>query len=65
MLTCDTLIDGHGLKPKLTLIFHGFRHGYFGQLCLSRRGDQLAGCVKYANALSRRADARLRRLHRP
>jgi hypothetical protein len=26
MLTCDTLIDLHGLKPKLTLILHGFRH---------------------------------------
>jgi hypothetical protein len=26
MLTWDTLIDRHGLKPKLTLIFHGFRH---------------------------------------
>jgi hypothetical protein len=26
MLTCDTFIDLHGLKPKLTLILHGFRH---------------------------------------
>jgi hypothetical protein len=35
MLTCDSFIDRHGLKPKLTLIFHGFRDRSF------------AGCVKY------------------
>jgi hypothetical protein len=26
MLTCDTFIDLPGLKPKLTVILHGFRH---------------------------------------
>jgi hypothetical protein len=25
-LTCDTFIDLHGLKSKLILILHGFRH---------------------------------------
>jgi hypothetical protein len=40
MLTCDTFIDLHRLKPKLILILHGFRHAILGQLCLARRGDR-------------------------
>jgi hypothetical protein len=38
MLTCDTFIDLHGLKPKLILILHGFRHAILDS-CALRGGN--------------------------
>jgi hypothetical protein len=51
MLTCDTFIDLHRLKPKLILILHGFRHAILdSSACPGVAIARLAGCVEYVNA---------------
>jgi hypothetical protein len=58
MLTCDTFIDLHGLKPKLTLILHGFRHAILDSCALPESdlctaGGRLRRETRHASKLVR------------
>jgi hypothetical protein len=54
MLTCDTFIDLHGLKPKLILILHGFRHAILDSSAWT--GGVAARSSKHREASLFRAD---------